>query len=108
MEVIKAWAVLQNTDGCEGRGREYVQYYCSDKNVALALAEKNYVMGMNCPVKQVEVFHHNGKYFPKTAEIYFTEHPFDPEIRELRTAFYNRARELGLTEEQIEYIRKEL
>lgn len=111
MNTVKMWAVYQNTDATEGRGREYVQYYCLTEEVAKVLAKNNYVMGTDSPVKQVVVFYYKGMYYEVPKQIHPIDHVhstdnFDDNIHEMKNNFYETAKKLKLTDVQIEKVKK--
>lgn len=58
MKVISknVWAVFSNTDLTEGRGREYIKYFCESKITAMRLGKDGYVMGTPAPIRQVKVY----------------------------------------------------
>lgn len=57
------YAVWTNTDLTEGRGREYIDFYCEKEATALRLAKKNYVMGSDSRVTKEKMFYVNGRWY---------------------------------------------
>lgn len=100
------WAVYTNTDLIEGRGREYVVCLCETYATAKRRAFKNGVRGTDADVFEVELVKHGASWYGPV-EI---EKPTDDDIRQqqaidLKLAAQKKARELGLTEEDIKALR---
>ena len=57
------WVVYTNSDLTEGRGREFPLAVCELKSTAIRLGKNNYVQGSDCPVRQMELFEHEGKLY---------------------------------------------
>jgi hypothetical protein len=105
-----AWAVWTNTDLCEGRGMEYVKVFCELQSTARRLAKKNYVQGSDCRVTRENILYLDGMWYapgpcvdPGTREDIQEEERIRAEqlAREAKRQALERARELGLTEDEI-------
>lgn len=108
MQKRKLYYVYTNTDCTEGRGREVIAHVCKYYSTAIRLARGIYVQGMDGPIKVVEV-----DYDPKT-DRYFGEiivnHGTEKDAKEDQLqnqydAVLARARALGLTDSDIEFIK---
>lgn len=114
---VKVYAVYTNTDRTEGRGSEYVLFFCYSLTTAKRLAKRNYVMGTDCPVREVTGYKIDGRLYLNGAWI---ELPSDEdrhqdhilaEKEKARIAKKNalvRAKELGLSDEEIKALSAEI
>ena len=103
MQTRDVWVAWTNTDLTEGRGYRYPLAVCESETTAARLGQKKYVMGSACPVtKEVAVRVHGsgwlvpGAIHPETAE--------DAKARailEARRAVVEKAKAVGLTDEEI-------
>lgn len=109
-EPMKVFVVWSNTDLCEGRGREYAKYYTELETTARRLAKGGYVQGTDCRVTEGLLHYIDGKWYapgpriePGTREDVAEEERLIREKRaaELKERAVARARELGLTDEEI-------
>lgn len=105
------WVVWTNTDLTEGCGVKYAKHYCTLGATAIRLAKGGYVQGLDCPVTMVKAyFMDNGSWYVPGAWI----NPGTPEDAEqeeilkakreaerLKSHALARARELGMTDEEI-------
>lgn len=57
------FAVYTNTDLTEGRGQEYVKYYCELRTTAERLGRNGYVQGGSCPISEVKMLKIGGAYY---------------------------------------------
>lgn len=57
------FAVYTNTDLTEGRGQEYVKYYCELRTTAERLGRNGYVQGGSCPISEVKMLKIDGAYY---------------------------------------------
>jgi hypothetical protein len=81
METKKVYVVITNSDLTEGRGREYIKYFCELEATAQRLAKGGYVQGTNCPITIIEVVKNNNSWFgpvsivpPTSDDIHVEEH----------------------------------
>ena len=111
-----AFAVWTNTDLTEGRGREYVKYVTEKKSTALRLAKRIYVHGTDGHVSKITLLHHNGNWYfpsniinvvPPTEEDLKEEKRIEEEkiAKELKEKAIAKAKELGLTDEELSALR---
>jgi len=105
------WAVWTNTDLTEGRGREYVKVFCELQSTARRLAKNGYVMGTDCRVTEERFAYIDGMWYapgpcvdPGTREDIQEEERVRAEerAREAKLNAIERARALGLTEDEIQ------
>lgn len=106
VETKTLYSVWCNTDRTEGRGYEYVKYFCELKSTAIRLSKKGYVQGSDCPVKEISGYIIDGKlYLPHVMVEYPTKEDLEQEkIIAAREAAFEKAKSLGLTEEDINNI----
>lgn len=106
----KVYAVWTNTDLTEGRGQEYVEYFCKLESTARRLARGNYVMGTDSRVTEVTVLFRGGEWYlpgPRIVEASTEDLAAERELeaerkRNLaRERALERARKLGLSDEDI-------
>lgn len=100
------FAVWTNTDLTEGRGSEYVKFYCKLKSTARRLAKGNYVQGSDCRITTERMISFNGKWYAPGPHVdYGTREDALEEQQALaaerKQIALDRARELGLTDEEI-------
>lgn len=108
-----AFAVCSNTDLTEGRGSEYPMHICEAEATAKRLSKGRYVMGTDCPIREVEIFTHKNIWYgpigivPPTAEDIFNQHWIDGEneAKRKKEAAIERAKSLGLSDEELEALR---
>ena len=107
---VTLWAVYTNSDLTEGRGRQYVAHFCRTEATAIRLARRGYVQGSNCPVEPVTCLVLDGKHVLPVSLINVVEPSKEDEAEErkleARRAAISRAKELGLTDEEISAIVK--
>jgi hypothetical protein len=111
---IKLYAVWTNTDLTEGRGQEYVQYFCKLESTARRLARGNYVMGSDSRVSEETWILKGNTWYAPYARIVQPSTVDLEEERKLevqrkatlaRERALNRARELGLSEADIQALK---
>lgn len=107
MEKRKIYDVSTNTDLTEGRGSEYVKHTCALYSTAIRLARNQYVQGSDCPitVREVDYDPATNTYYGKISINLGT--PADIAQEEKFTklqAAVNRAKQLGLSEDEIKII----
>lgn len=102
---VTLWAVHTNSDLTEGRGRQYVAYFCRTEATAIRLARRGYVQGSDCPVSEVKCLVLDGKHVLPISLINVVEPSKEDEAAErkleARRAAIARAKELGLTDDEI-------
>ena len=103
VEEVKVYAVYTNTDRTEGRGHEYVLYFCQSLTTAIRLGQGRYVQGSNCPVKEVTGYRIDNKLYVtgNHIELPTEEDIAEDKAREAKEAALAKARSLGLSEEEI-------
>jgi hypothetical protein len=110
MEPRKIYTVWTNTDLTEGRGGEYAKVHTALKATARRLAKGGYVQGSDCRVTEERMIHIDGQWYapgpkvdPGTREDIEEERRLEAEARarEAKRQAIRRARELGMTEEEI-------
>lgn len=109
-ENLTIWAVITNEDLTEGRGRQYVKHFCKTEATARRLAKRGYVQGTDCPVEPKTALFIDGKYFLPTSIINIVPPSSEDEAAQrrfdARKLALEKARELGLTDEEIAVIVK--
>lgn len=116
MEERTVWVVTTNNDLTEGRGSQYIKAVCELESTARRLAKGSYIQGSDCPITTKKMFRHNGEWYapavitrPNEADILAEKVLVAKrEAEEKRKAALNRARELGLSDEDIELLGKPL
>jgi hypothetical protein len=102
------WAVYTNSDLTEGRGRQFVKHFCRLKATAIRLAKRGYVQGSDCPVEPVEVLNLDGKRVLPASLLNVEAPTREDEAAEVRLqardAALQKAREAGLSDEEIKLI----
>lgn len=108
--VVPVWAVWTNTDLTEGRGREYIKCFCEIEATAQRIAKGGYVMGTDGRVTQESLIRVDGKWYgpgplrepPSVADKQReAELSRERAARAAKAAALERARTLGLTDEEI-------
>jgi hypothetical protein len=110
MADVTLWAVFCNDDLTEGRGREYVKHFCRLEATAKRLAKRGYVQGTDCPVYPVKALVLDGKHVLPMSLINIVEPNADDAraqlVLEARNAALEKAKSLGLTDDEIAAIVK--
>jgi hypothetical protein len=110
-EVFVVWT---NTDLTEGRGHEYALAVCRLESTAKRLAKKNYVMGSDCEITKEKVYfignrwYGPGPYIDGGTDADVAEErklKKEREAKMLREKIFNKARALGLTDDEIATLR---
>lgn len=57
------YAVYNNTELNEGRGSQYIWAVCRKRDTAVKLGKGQYVMGADCPIKEVKGFVVDEKFY---------------------------------------------
>jgi hypothetical protein len=103
------WTVQTNSDLTEGRGRQYIKHFCKLQATAIRLSKRGYVQGADCPVDQVRVLVLDGQRVLPASLINVEPPTKEDESVEAqlvaRVAALKRAKELGLTDEELSAIR---
>ena len=113
-QTTKVYAVWTNTDLTEGRGQEYVRWFCKLQSTALRLARGNYVQGTDCRVTEETILFRGGQWYapspmivdPTPADL-LEERELEAERSRIlaRNRALERARELGLSEDDIKALK---
>jgi hypothetical protein len=110
LEIIEVFAVQDNTDHSEGRGRSFVKAYTTSETCAKRIARRGYVQGSDNPIYMTSVYKVEGKYFPHNSEIRLVEPTKEDIDKDNFLTSYDgiveKALDLGLTEEEIEILHK--
>lgn len=107
MKFRDVWIVWSNTDLTEGRGREYPKHICESWETACRLSRGGYVQGSNCPIYKGKAIEYNCvTYVPGFIEYETDEDRKNRTAREKLESAIVRAKALGLSEEDIEILRK--
>lgn len=51
----EVFAVYTNSDLTEGRGSQYIEFLCECEATAIRKAHRNYIQGLNSPIKKITV-----------------------------------------------------
>ncbi len=96
------YTVWTNTDLTEGRGNEYPLAICETESTARRLGKKRYVQGSDCRVTETTLFLIDRKWYGPVSVVPSTKED-DVEEAKLQAAkaAINKARALGLTDEDI-------
>lgn len=110
-DYVKMYAVKCNSDLTEGRGREFIKHICRLRSTAVRLGKNGYVQGSDCPVDEINVIDlGDSKYILPNNYIEVVEpSSIDVEVEQKHAAYQNvlaRAKELGLSEQEIEILKK--
>ena len=106
----EVWVVYTNTDLTEGRGYEYAMAVCECESTAIRLARKQGVQGMDARVRQETMYRMVGAWYtpgarvvPPSGEDMAEERALQlkREAKARKDTAIKRARELGLSEEDI-------
>ena len=101
-ETKKIWIAVTNTDCTEGRGFQRPKAICETKATALRLGKKGYIQGSDCPVEEgIAVKVNNRWLVPWPIETASSEDFAAQKRLDEYQAVLNKARELGLTPEDI-------
>lgn len=108
-----AWAVIVNADLTEGRGPNVISHLCEKMTTAIRLAKGASVQGCNGGIEEVDLLEHNGMLYGPVRLVQPTaEDDREQEKADTARAQADRrreaevhAKELGLTDEDIEALR---
>lgn len=115
METRKVWLVKTNSDLTEGRGTEYVAHVCELESTAIRLSKNSYVQGSDAPIQESQLIFHEGIWYQPgpnvvrpTVEDIKIQHTIDTARlrKKEKEEVLERARLLGLTDEEIEILRR--
>jgi hypothetical protein len=100
------WCVWSNTDILDGRGLEYIEYYCDLYSTARRLAREKYVGGTNCPITRENLLKMNDTWYSPCPNVLTGTREDIEEEKKLQSKnemdnAISRARELGLSENDI-------
>tara|TARA_R110000851_G_scaffold325868_1_gene494059 strand:+ start:338 stop:673 length:336 start_codon:yes stop_codon:yes gene_type:complete len=101
------WYVIGNTDNTEGRGRNVVLHTCQIRATAIRLSRKKGVMGSDAHIEKGIAFTDNNVTYgkvcienPSREDVVYQQKIDDHE------ALIAKAKQLGLSEEEIKSLRK--
>jgi len=101
-ETLQGWVVWTNTDLTEGRGEQYPLYVCTSPSTANRLKAGEGVMGSDADVIPCELKRYkNGWHGPVRLHHPTKEDMESDNILKKREYAVKRAKELGLTEEDL-------
>lgn len=111
--IQKALAVYSNTDLTEGRGSEYPMHICKTEATARRLSKGRYVMGTDCPIREVEIIIHNNLWYGPIGMVHPTKEDMleqariddEKEAKRKKEAAIEKAKSLGLSDEELEALR---
>jgi hypothetical protein len=103
------YAVWTNEDLTEGRGREYIQYFCELKATAMRKAKRNYVMGSDSRVTEQTLFQTGLQWFgpvrilpPSMEDLKIEEKIMaESKAKSAKEAAIAKAKLLGLSDEDL-------
>lgn len=104
-----AWVAWRNTDLTEGRGFDYPWVVCESETTARRLGAGKDVQGSSCRVEAVKLVRVDGHWYGPVKVETATENDLQADQR--RAAFYaafEKAREAGLTDDDLEILKKGL
>jgi len=109
-----AYVVWTNTDLTEGRGQHYPLAICEYPETATRLASRRYVMGSDCPIGETQVEYTQSGWIgpiylipPSQDDLIKSEQRIQREEAQSRKkAVLERARQLGLTQTEIDILIK--
>lgn len=102
-ETKNIYVVWTNTDLTEGRGHQIPIGYAESPTTAARLADKRGVMGSNAEVQRFEAIKHNGYWCAPVGIERPSEHDkVIDEANSRKAAALEKARQLGLTDEDLE------
>ena len=105
-ESKEAWAVIVNSDLTEGRGRNFVKHICEIKATARRLAHKADVQGSNGLVERLLLKRWDGRWCGPVDVVAPTDQDRkDQLVLDARTEAEERARSLGLSDEDLQALR---
>ena len=105
----KVWIVWTNTDLTEGRGHEFPLFVCESETTAYRMSRKRGVQGSDARVGEFEAVLHNGRWCAPVSIHQPTTEDRNADLKreqarlagQRRHEALTRARELGLSEEDI-------
>ncbi len=103
----EAWLVETNTDLTEGRGYQVPLCICEKEATAIRKARRSYVMGTDAPVRKVQIYRIHGAWYGPINLLPST--PEDDRMQErhdVRRAILEKAKAAGLSDEEIEVLRR--
>jgi hypothetical protein len=107
MEEKQVFAVMTNTDLTEGRGRQYIKAFCETEATARRIGHRGYVQGGNCPIEKKMLYKPDGQarwYGPVFVEAPSIEDEKLQSVLDARNAALEKAKSLGLTDDEISQI----
>lgn len=100
-----AIVVYTNTDLTEGRGEQFPLNVCLSPATASRLGKKRYIMGSDCPTKELPIYRMHGQWYGPVRVHYPTDEDDRIDGREAeRAAAITRAKELGLTNQELKIL----
>jgi hypothetical protein len=108
MKRIEVFAVEDNSDHSEGRGRHFIKAYTTSETCAKRIAKRGYVQGSDNPISITALYEIDGHYFPINSEVRLRT-PTEEDIKKddfLKSydGIVEKALGLGLTEEEIDIL----
>lgn len=110
MKKIEVFAIEDNSDHSEGRGRQFVKAYTTSETCAIRISKRGYVQGTDNPIDIIRLYDFDGHDFPINSEVKLhTPTKEDIEKDNFLNSYdgiLKKALELGLTEEEIDILQK--
>src|SRR5689334_17813964 len=106
-DIRKVWVAWTNTDLTEGRGGQLPLVVADKMETAVRLGKGRYVMGSDCPVTEENAVKISGQWLvPGHIEYGTREDKANREKREAKERAIAKAKELGMTDEDIAQLAK--
>lgn len=110
-DIQKVWVAYSNTDCTEGRGMDVPIAVCKMEVTAKRLARGRYVQGSDGPVRPMNLIQVDGNWYAPTALVNVIEPTKEDlavhEAAERRRVVLEKAKSLGLTDEDIATLKGE-
>lgn len=114
----KIYVAYTNTDCTEGRGGEIALAISECESTVRRLGTKRYVQGSNCPVQEYDLVKIENKWFVPIHCVPFSQPTIedrkeeaklnhDREMKAKRDAVLERAKSIGLSDEEVELLRSQ-
>jgi len=110
----EVFVVYTNTDLTEGRGHQYPLHVCEAEATANRLKKRKGVQGTDADVIKNKIFYHEGTWYGPVSTVSPTKEDEQVQkeldaLKELaakQKLVFDKARQLGLTDDEIEILKK--
>jgi hypothetical protein len=103
----EVFAVTNNTDGAEGRGRQFNQHFCESKVTATRMGRGNYIQGSDCPITVITAVKVEGVWMVPADIHKPTKNDIEEqELSDKKESLMNRLDKAGISKEDIELIKQ--